>query len=978
MKKIMSLLVTLCVAGSVFASPVSREQAKQIALNFYTLNNPSGIIHPEIRNINVQTMENVTTFYVFTFTEGGFIIVAADDASVPILGYSFENEAPEDIECPATKAWLNGYSMQIAYIIKNRLDNAKTLALWKKIRNGTGNKCVNDVGPLLTTVWGQGCYYNQQCPYDPAATSYCNHVLTGCATTAMVQIMKYHNFPPKGVGVHTYTHPVYGELTADFGNTNYDWTSMPNGLNGQNNAIAMLNFHAAVALEINFGPTGSNGQSYKIPQALIDYFNYDPGARHVSRYEYPDDDDWKNLLRADLDQSLPVYYGSQAHAFVCDGYNSDGFFHFNWGWLGSANGWYEIGNLNPSGLNCNTKNKVVVHIKPYNPDLIVRISHPVDYDVFNAGQQVEITASVVRGTPQSIKILIDGVEKATSPSNNMLFTWSTTDGDQGSHVVTAVATSGNVSVVHKITVNVSKWHPQPANFNLVPKEVISVSAVDTNVLWAIAKDEFDYYGRSVDFSHSVDGGNTWNTGHISTPAGLVNDMICAVDTLTAYILNHKMSGTSLPGIWVTTNGGNTWLRQTAFNNTSYPDCIHFFNASEGWCMGDPNPGQFEIYTTTNGGNVWELVPAANIPSPSGSEYGYYNSFSIINDTIWFGTNKGRVYRSVDKGYHWTVSFIPGYSGSIVKPSFQNGKHGLAAMYSYDDFSGKVWETFDGGVTWGAVNYSGTMYYTDLRYVPGTENTWVSSGGTPFQMLGRTGFGCSFSFDGGHSWTDFPGTQGTPFTSMIWFNNHCGWAGGINTDTDNGIFRYKGLLIQLPAPMELQADVINQDVHLSWNAPVNPNPSVNLVGYNMYRDGCKLNSNVIEGLTCNDTAVVPGEYLYSVKAVYNAGESFGDSVEVNVFQVGVNELRITNYELRITNFPNPVVSVAIFQYELQKSCQVRLEIFDSFGRKVAEPVNRYQTLGKKEIRWNAGGVPMGIYYYRFTAGDVTATGKMIKE
>jgi hypothetical protein len=301
---------------------------------------------------------------------------------------------------------------------------------------------------------------------------------------------------------------------------------------------------------------------------------------------------------------------------------------------------------------------------------------------------------------------------------------------------------------------------------------------------------------------------------------------------------------------------------------------------------------------------------------------------------------------------------------------------LVSMYAYDNFSGKVWETFDGGTTWATVMYSGTMYYTDLSSVPGTENTWVSSGGTPFQMLGRAGFGCSYSFDGGHSWTDFPGTRGTPFTAMRWLNNHCGWAGGINTSAENGIFRYKGLLIPLSAPIDLQAEVLVQVVHLSWNAPVNPDPAITLVGYNMYRDGCKLNTSGIEGLAFTDTAVSPGQYLYTVKAVYDAGESFGDSVVVNVFQVGVDDFRGRNDDFRFAIFPNPVISSTTFIYELKVSCMVKLEIFDCFGRIVAEPVNAFQGKEKQEIQWDASGWPAGVYCCFLKAGSRSTKGKMV--
>ena len=79
--------------------------------------------------------------------------------------------------------------------------------------------------------------------------------------------------------------------------------------------------------------------------------------------------------------------------------------------------------------------------------------------------------------------------------------------------------------------------------------------------------------------------------------------------------------------------------------------------------------------------------------------------------------------------------------------------------------------------------------------------------------------------------------------------------------------------------------------------------------------------------------------------------------------------------RITIRPNPVVNMTTFHYELTGSCQVRLEIFDGYGRKVAEPMNAYQGQWEKEISWDASAFPAGIYYYRLAAGGRFASGKL---
>ncbi len=251
--------------------------------------------------------------------------------------------------------------------------------------------------------------------------------------------------------------------------------------------------------------------------------------------------------------------------------------------------------------------------------------------------------------------------------------------------------------------------------------------------------------------------------------GLGCAMVYAMSETKAYIPMFRYYGNNLRGIYVTTDSGVTWNRQVtaSFSNAnSFPDCIHFFNENEGWCMGDPIPQngalEFEIYTTTDGGVNWITVPAGNKPNPLTQEYAIL-SYSAVNDTIWFGTTKGRVYKSTDKGHNWTVSAVPDMAGDWITPVFRNGSHGLVHNFFnfgdliiYDDAT--ICETFDGGETWTSVTTTGPMYWTDIAFIRGTENTWVSTGGRR-ELAGK---GASFSTDGGHSWTAFPGTEKANF------------------------------------------------------------------------------------------------------------------------------------------------------------------------------------------------------------------------
>ena len=409
---------------------------------------------------------------------------------------------------------------------------------------------------------------------------------------------------------------------------------------------------------------------------------------------------------------------------------------------------------------------------------------------------------------------------------------------------------------------------------------------------------------------------------ITNTTGLASAMIFAIDSLKAYVPMYEVSGSKPQGIYTTSDGGTTWTRQTTAsfsNSASFPNCVHFFNATDGWCMGDPIDGEFEIYTTTNGGTNWTAVAGSAIPNPTSGEFGVVGYYSVVNDTIWFGTNMGRVYRSPDKGYTWTVATVTPFSGKYIKPTFRNGSHGLVQDKGAGT-TGAICESFDGGLTWTPVTTTGTIYATDLAYVPGSENTWVSSGATGTN-------GSSYSFDGGHTWTDFVGTSGAQYMQMTWLNNHCGWAGGINASpTENGAYKYIGnLMPPLPPPVNLQADVIGHDVHLSWEPP----QTRNLVGYNMYRNDLKINSAPITAMTYIDTNVPSGQYTYCVTAIYTQGES---ATVCTLVDVAVGIPGATAGTLQV--YPNPAKETLVIKLSGGSIPQgTEASLFDISGREV---------------------------------------------
>ena len=372
MKKFYLLLVVMLAGlNFIYASPIDSLVAKNVATSFYLQNAPLTSVSKNNTNLSLiytRTENNSSIYYVFNTNNSGWIIVAADDVVIPILGYSFEGNYSNTDQPPAFTAWMNSCKDQIQYYRQNNaVSDITTQTKWNQLMTNTvdQNKSTKSVAPLLTTTWDQGCYYNTLCPTDAGGD--CSHVYTGCVATAMAQIMKYWNYPATGVGSYSYYHATYGTQSANFGTTTYNWAAMPNNVTSSNTAVATLMYHCGVSVDMDYGPTGSGAFSGVVPDALINYFSYQNTAQRVFLADYTTTD-WINLLKIELDAQRPVYYsgndGVSGHAFVCDGYDNSNYFHFNWGWSGSHDGYYAIGALNPGTYSPNLDNAAILYVAP--------------------------------------------------------------------------------------------------------------------------------------------------------------------------------------------------------------------------------------------------------------------------------------------------------------------------------------------------------------------------------------------------------------------------------------------------------------------------------------------------------------------------------------------------------------------------------------------------------------------------------------
>jgi len=326
---------------------------------------------------------------------------------------------------------------------------------------------------------------------------------------------------------------------------------------------------------------------------------------------------------------------------------------------------------------------------------------------------------------------------------------------------------------------------QATGFATAYRGISSIKIVDANTAWAPAYNGSGTGGSyTQEYTKTSNGGTTWTAGKINGYASFSIANITAVSATNAWA---ALFDTTAGGgkIMVTTNGGTTWTQQTtaAYGSSSWLDFIHFFDANNGVAVGDPNGGYWEIYTTSNGGTTWTRVVTGNIAAIQTGEAGWTGVYSAVGNNIWFGTSTGRVYKSTDKGLHWTAAATG--STDVDEVKFIDANNGIAITKVFNTTSGalttfSLYKTTNGGTSWTAFTPTGAINTNELAPVPGTTSTWFSVGGVWPYVSGS--YGSSYSTDNGATWTAIDATQ---YTSVSFFNSTTGWAGGFNTDASTG-------------------------------------------------------------------------------------------------------------------------------------------------------------------------------------------------
>lgn len=354
MKRLLFCICAIMTVVIAMAEDVTPAEALKQATQFVQNRIASGQHSRRAAGTPAQLTQTakVSGLYVFNVdNSGGFVIVSNDDRTEPVLGYSDSGSFDPDNMPENMRAWLQGYADEIAWL-KEHPDAAVSTSR----RTGESN-IKTPILPLLETKWNQGEPYNDQCPeYAEGEKS-----VTGCVATAMAQVMYYNKWPidPISQEIPAYStdfsdYSVRIPLTSNLPITTFDWANMiddyGNGYtDSQAEAVAKLMHYCGASVRMDYGES-SGAVTNKVADALTTYFNYESTTVSKNRnyYTYAN---WIELLYHELYEGRVVlYHGASTgggHAFVCDGYQGEDYFHINWGWGGTSDSYFKLSAMNP-------------------------------------------------------------------------------------------------------------------------------------------------------------------------------------------------------------------------------------------------------------------------------------------------------------------------------------------------------------------------------------------------------------------------------------------------------------------------------------------------------------------------------------------------------------------------------------------------------------------------------------------------------
>jgi hypothetical protein len=365
-KYIITILALLLMVISVAGKPVTVAEVRD-AVNSFLVSWDKQVA---IEAIGARYLPGGEVgYYMVDLGQNGWVMVSGDDAVRPVLAFSFENTlTPESSWNDAALYMLDQYKGEISVAIKD--PDLQRDMRWDRADLPSELKATAalPVLPFIDVKWNQGSGWNMFCPEDPDGPG--GHAYVGCVAVAMAQAMSVYEYPSRPRGVKSYLHDLYGSIAVNYDMAApYEWGEMSS--TSYDSANAILLYHCAVSVSMDFGPDGSGAYVRTASSSMKQYFGYSQSLKFYDRLA--DNNEWVTLLVGELTAGRPIIYrgnpddGTAGHAWNLDGYyasNDVNYFHMNFGWSGSQNGYYTLDNINPGSYEFNTAQGALVGISP--------------------------------------------------------------------------------------------------------------------------------------------------------------------------------------------------------------------------------------------------------------------------------------------------------------------------------------------------------------------------------------------------------------------------------------------------------------------------------------------------------------------------------------------------------------------------------------------------------------------------------------
>ena len=344
------LLLSLLALASIMlqARPINQETARNLAQSFVMANFVITRQSTDLTLVHTAFSDRGDAcYYIFNVGETGFVIFAADDRYRPVIGYSDEGNFDINDMAPALADYLEGIRQGVMTATQSPTARASVAADWDMLEKSgrmVSRHGGKDAEYLVQTKWNQNYPYNYYCPTATGGPG--GRCYAGCVATAASQVMKYWDHPKQGTGSYCYVHNTYGQLCADFGATTYDWDNMPVSVSASSSqtfiqAIALLQYHVGISVDMNYSPTGSGAVTNTLTVKMPTYFQYTNAMTVHERKDYTHEG-YMELMINSFDMRWPVVHAGGGHAYVFDGYDDYDQIHMNWGWGGSSDGWFNV------------------------------------------------------------------------------------------------------------------------------------------------------------------------------------------------------------------------------------------------------------------------------------------------------------------------------------------------------------------------------------------------------------------------------------------------------------------------------------------------------------------------------------------------------------------------------------------------------------------------------------------------------------